>query len=77
MRVIYAARQMEVNESLERINCRLYACRLGGALVVGTRLDATVNHQWYYWQSEGWDLRQCQKCGLVEALGPGGWSAVP
>jgi hypothetical protein len=44
MRVIYAARQMEVNESLERINCRLYACRLGGALVVGTRLDATVRY---------------------------------
>jgi hypothetical protein len=34
-------------------------------------------HDWYYWTSEGYNLRQCQQCGVVEAEGPGGWTEIP
>ena len=35
------------------------------------------NHVWKYWEHEGYELRACSMCGMVEAKGPGGWSEVP
>ena len=35
------------------------------------------NHVWKYWEHEGYELRACPMCGMLEAKGPGGWSEVP
>jgi hypothetical protein len=36
-----------------------------------------MHHVWYYWETEGYALRRCLTCDIVEALGPGGWTEVP
>lgn len=42
-----------------------------------TEMGKDLEHDWIYWESEGYSLRRCKRCGLLEADGPGGWSEVP
>ena len=39
--------------------------------------DLHMTHEWYYWEHEGYELRKCKWCHLIQAKGPGGWTDVP
>lgn len=33
-------------------------------------------HDWFEWEVQSYNIRQCSRCSRIEALGHGGWTEI-